>query len=527
MRILNNSKSYTPGASKEYYDVPSTDSHEYRTARQSEYELRIWQEISDYVEAGGLAVFASLTYRDSSLPMFYYRDGQRNYAIPCFSAADKTKFMQDIRNYLDRNYGLRGPCTGQPVKMNQYGKEVRYMSMSLRYVWTCEYGMSDEYVDDYGDIRKGTFRPHYHPIFLLPPELKELNEFKDEESTKRFFQSMWPHGMIRWSKSEAGGIFVKSPFAAVYVSKYCFKDGDWFAQPQVREFLYDEQGKIIKERKELMKGKLPTHWQSHHFGENLKKLYDNIDALRDGVDFKFTGILKTGVTTKHPCPRYIKRKIMYYHDEKGRYHINDVGIQYQMELYPDKVEKLAAKFSKDSSIKQLVRTIPDELCEKITGKHSVHSVQKYIFDLLDGRSWYELAIYSLVWRGLYELIPSKKLVDDYYEWQIVNCQPSVFRYKMIDKLSWPDFLDISKEQYMLNLLSDRNSVVSTLSDKGFVREIDEVKYYFLRYDNLERFRGFDQLLLFMNKIRSEFLERSHQGYIDRMKERKRTRYKVS
>lgn len=483
MRIINPSKTYTPGATKAYFDVADPKSHDYERMTQQDYELRIWQEITEYNEADGLCVFASLTYREQCLPRFNTIDPVtgKAYSIPCFSAADKNKFLSDIRNELDHKYGLRGPSKKPHPKKNRYGKEIKEMSKAFRYIWSCEYGTSDVYTDDRGTIRVATHRSHYHSIFFCPKEMVEAlgwrrNGFVDQEKIKKFFEQFWDFGMIRWSEPDLG-ICVQSPFAAVYVAKYCFKDVDWYGQPEVMDYLYDDEGKIIKDHYELIKDKLPKHWQSKQFGAGLVSHFDSLEALRDGVDFHFPGNVMKGITSKHKAPRYIKRKIMYVTDSSGRYYLNDKGLSYQVALFPDKHKKLSRKLKNAFTRMMLEKYLAsDEECLKLTGLHNRDSVQKYIQSLMNGRSFEELALYSLVWRGLYKLQPSLKRPSKEFDSLCVKSFNIDKEFSYINNLSYDEFYELSSEQYSLNLLAHQNATVSTLDEKGFFKTIDRNLY---------------------------------------------------
>lgn len=525
MYIRNKTKTYTPGCTKEYITVPDQDTDDFRLGLARQWLPRIYQEMVDYNSVGGRVVFATFTYRPESLPFFSFIDRVEEettkcYLIPGFSSVHKDKYLQDIRNYLDRKYGLRGPTRGRKVKVNKYGLPVKYMSMSFRYMWSCEYGLVDEYIDRHGKKRNGCHQPHYHCLFFIPPEMVVLPDFKTESKAKKFFEKYWNHGFTMWSKPalENGkplGIYCTSEFACEYVSKYCFKDVAFYNQPEVQDFLY-ENGKLSKFRLELLKDYLPRHWQSMSFGLNLKDIYNSPEAMLNGHNFNFLKDLEKGRTVMTKCPQYITRKLYYDQLEDGRFVINEHGLKTFFTIFPKKFKKLAEKLHDDLSLQGIASKIKDEKLKELLG-HNVDSLHKYILDLLDGRSYKELALYSMVWQGLFLYKPKE---NQYLE-----------DFEYLDSLDIDSFERVSIEQYSQNLMAHRNAVFycsdGYFNDLEIIRSLEANGLVPSYYCHCKRFANFDIILDIRNKLRAFYMQGVHNDYLEDRKKRKELKFQVS
>ncbi len=523
MYIRNKTLTYTPGCTKEFINVPDPNTDDYRLGLARQWLPRIYQEMSDYNNSGGRVVFATFTYRPECIPMFSWIDPgtSKPYCIPGFSAEHKNTYLQDIRNYLDRKYGLRGPTRGQTVKYNDHGLQVKYMSKSFRYMWNCEYGLVDEYIDRHGKKRNGCHQPHYHCLFFIPKEMMDLKEFRTESSVKKFFSSFWPYGFTMWSKPclDNGlplGIYCTNEFACEYVSKYCFKSVEFYEQPEVQDFLF-VNGKKHPDRYEMIKDFLPRHWQSMSFGVGLSEIFDSEDAMLNGVNFNFRKDVERGRTVMTKCPQYITRKLFYEQLKDGRFVINPHGLKTFVNIFPKKAQRLADKLKQELSpagIEALIKD--DKVLQKLLG-HNRDSLQKYIFELMNGRNFMELALYSMVWQGLFLYKPKEV--------------PYLKDFEILDSLSLDRFIEISLEQYTQNLLAHKNAVF--YCSDGYFRDTDII--FSLEANGLvpeyytycKRFANFDILLEIRNKLRGNYMQNVHNKYLEDRKRRKELKFNLA
>lgn len=388
--IRSNAKRYRPLLSRGQLAVPCGHCPECISQKQDEWFLRLWQEIQDYNMSGGKCIFMTLTYNNESLPIYHdiakYVSPDTgvvydaDFRIPCFSKKHKDRFMNSLLKWFER-HGITGDT-----------------SKGIRYIWPCEYGMSEF----------ATHRPHYHPILLLPSEAVSL--FKSERELKSLIERLWKYGFVRWSKPEDGGIFVDSEFAARYVTKYVIKDIEFFSQPQVNAYLYDVDGNLIKDRWERFKPFAPHHWQSKSFGLSLTKYCEDDSVFEDGLPFNFIQDIKQGKDKVWRVPSYIERKLLYK-DEPYFYHgLDDDGepndmwfVHHSLVLNERGKRVKGQKFGFDYKLEKLVIHNSD-LCKvenyrKYSGPNYRSDYLNSLLDLLQGKSWRYFSAWQLAFRG--------------------------------------------------------------------------------------------------------------------------------
>lgn len=327
-RIKSPEKRYRPLSSRGYFDVPCGQCDECRSHSQQEWFVRLWQEMQTYDRVGGTCITFVLTFNDACLPHFDYTDYDTGevFHIPCFNKHDKDQFVNSIIQFFKRK--------GLTKKTSSTGLGLKFMFCS-----------------EFGETEDRTHRPHYHPVLLLPPDYVKALGFHCETQWMEFLQHYWPYGFVR--KSKDYGIFVSSgtDFAARYVSKYCTKDIDWFDQPQVNNFLYDQFGKRIEERYKAIKDYLPRHWQSQGLGKDLVEMCHDDKVFKDGLNFDFLSDRNLGKTRKYPVPRYIRRKLLYDYDKKtGKFSLNDRGKSYNRDYVQLLIDDATLRLSKYVSV---------------------------------------------------------------------------------------------------------------------------------------------------------------------------------
>lgn len=143
-------------------------------SRKNDWYIRSYYEALDCIRKGGFCLFDTLTYRDSDLPTIrrvLFEDRKKmdwdfssvpdDLNFPCFSKRDVQLFFKRLRKHFDDE--------------------------SVRFFLCGEYGSEDEYVDERGNVRVGTARPHYHVIFFVTASVDPI-EFS------RIVASEWIHG---------------------------------------------------------------------------------------------------------------------------------------------------------------------------------------------------------------------------------------------------------------------------------------------------------------------------------------------
>lgn len=496
LKITNKTRYYKDGVTKMHLQVPDYHCEESRCQRSNDLGLRLWSEIERYNKAGGKVLFATLTYDNLHLPQMDLEDGRK---ISCFNKMDKDRFLNSLRNHFTQNIKLDFPSER---------KDVQGIDLPFRYYWASEYGSDGQYVDDKGNARMSTARPHYHCLFFFPPKVVAV--LGDVWTPyKELVQHFWHYGMCRWSKNYP--CFVESDFAALYVSKYCNKDLNFWKKKELKEYLYDsETGELNKDRYLSIKAKLPFHKGSNHVGENLKYSYTKYEHFRDGVDFQLSSEKSKGKPVYHKCPLYIQRKTIIAYDKlEKRYKYTAFGVEVKKKIFLDtlseRVLKLDARIT-PVGLRKLIDTgdiyklaekfgydwknhveLSDFLREKIY-KHSVHS------------GWFLL--YHQCWRGA---LIDLDIAGQYDAW--------------FHSLSYKEFVDESFVQFAKHY---QYNSYDCIEEEGFFYVYGQPPMT-IPFDGLSFFAGYDEAEKIINEIDTLYRDRVTNKYLEDRERRKRTK----
>lgn len=432
-RILNNSKEYYKGLTKSSFLVETSESPMFKMRMSDYWNTRIYSEYIDCINHGGRVIFANPTYDDRHLPRYWYfsQDGTRKW-FPTFSKRDKDRFLSSLLKRWERA-GFTGNNTSYPFK----------------YIWANEYGTEEGY----------THRPHYHIMLFIPIEIYEYESKRCfelgikctiENYWKNLLQHYWsvqgvPLGMVRWSPDES--IFVNAEFACMYCSKYMFKSDNLLINEKVKEY-YDEFGKLPDDGKK--KGSLTTHWQSLHFGESLKKKFDDPDIYSFGLNLNMPSEIKTGKVIRHPIPPYIDNKVAKQFDpDKKSYRVSERGRFLRFSKFLKTYDKNVNKFSlTDDVIDSVVPDIITDPRSPLACFKTKEELKKFVHNA-DSRKFLEkVYLYRKVWDGL--------LVE-----------PSV-----LDKLkscSWEDFKEFSFNTYYNSIAPHLDGVPCCTCETGIFK----------------------------------------------------------
>lgn len=264
--------------------IPCGKCEECRQSMKNQWAFRLRTELLYCQQRKWNVGFFTLTYNDQNLPTLPYEafgrcdltpdefgDGLDCPAVPCFSRSDVRTFIDNIRKRLHERFGL--------------AKENR-----VRYLIACEYGSH-------------TKRPHMHGLLCFPPSVPPTDVYD-------LIKSQWKKGFV-FPRKFSGGLdshgYKHKPFllsgdvagAAVYASKYCCKDLDFY--DSIKGYTLD---------KGLIKDCMPFHIQSRSIGLQFFQTKDTaelLDCLKNGESF-------VGTTKRLPLPIYIKNKILYTPD---------------------------------------------------------------------------------------------------------------------------------------------------------------------------------------------------------------------
>lgn len=276
-------KAVNPNAPTRAY-VPCGDCEDcFRNSRDA-WSYRLMAEFDELRKRGWKIGFATLTYRQSCLPVIpkcCFRDELQYERIPCFSVQDARNFIKDIRRKLHKDFRAK----------------------SVRYMICGEYGSK-------------THRPHLHMIFSWNPKYEYVDEdgvvsVKEipAEYIHKLVKKYWKYGWVIPYNCDGGydkkGRYhrpfeVKDNgfFAAKYAAKYCCKDVEFFRFVDVKKFF--SRSKVFKNCK-------PFHIQSRSLGLLSIK---NLD-VESKIDLLVKGRSFVGIDKRYSCPVYIRNKLLF------------------------------------------------------------------------------------------------------------------------------------------------------------------------------------------------------------------------
>lgn len=529
MKIVNNTKDYYRNATKQYLRVEDSKSVSYQHRLKDYWNTRIYQEYLDCTSRGGVVIFATFTYQDRFLPKYYYRDtaGKLDW-FPCFSKRDKDRFLNSLRKRWER------------------AGFTDNMSYKFNYIWPCEYGTTDGC----------THRPHYHPMFFIPPEIVEYElgqamsgsiKVMPEVHWKNLLRHYWTAcieeieyrssdigfvpvrkydhpslGLVMWSPGQS--IFVNSEFASLYCSKYMFKNENLLENEKVRKY-YDTFGDLPSDGKK--KGSFTNHWQGEKFGIGLVGRYSDLSTYIDGLNLNMSSELKKGKVIRHQCPPYIERKLLYDYDKtKNLYRLNAKGVQYKREKFKRKFDSLCARYKKYFNSEYIKASIGQFMPKDNTVLSEFSNIQELLSFLHNADSptfVEEVVMYSRVWEGLL-LTP--------------------YRLDKLRSCNHKEFLDLSWEQFDLSIAPHLRvpSGSDIYCEDGVFKHEREFGVPLCRsvfgvftpvYTNLEssfysdRFNMCSKFLDIVEEVDRIYLERCEKEYQNHLKNRKYLKMRIA
>lgn len=269
LRLQN--KGYKPifYYSNRFNIVPCGHCKECLQGRVNEVLFRADVEFADVKDSGGFAVFATLTYAPQHLPILTYRNSHGN--------------LKTISTWNQRHITL-------------LFKSLRNLGWSIRYIMTCERGHDDLYKDSYGNIRRGTSRPHYHLIFFVYPD-SDVDNFS-KESFFYDLDNLWYQGITYNEEVDR-----TSEKAMEYVTKYAFKNQyEPIFKIPVSSFVSHNQ--VVCD-----KYLFPRSRQSHFIGASYESY---ILSQTNVAEFLANHKVMTSTGAELSIPRYYWKRLCYF-----------------------------------------------------------------------------------------------------------------------------------------------------------------------------------------------------------------------
>lgn len=335
MNIKNPKINLNP-TDKAFIRVAEKDSLFSQFTRQSEWSFRIYAQMLHRCEMGYNIYFFTLTYKDKYLPHFSYK----YISCPCFDREHIRKFVRGVQMDLLKKYDIT----------------------DYDYIICCEFGKS------------ATFRPHLHGIFMIPNSISaevvhDLIKKHWSVLTGRYTNTGLPIrdslGWVLPSKYYGGmdcnGYYHKPLLVdpknidstAIYVSKYCTKQLDYFNNKDVKKVSYLVKKYGTCKDKRNFSRVCPFIKVSQHFGECIKDWIFGKNLPQSGVilaDKNPYENLLNGLWT--PLCRKSTTKIPYYVVRKLKYDkLEEIVEPYQ--IYTDQEWYTYDIFDADSVFKGL------------------------------------------------------------------------------------------------------------------------------------------------------------------------------
>lgn len=522
-KILNKTRFLKYGVTKKELYVPEYDDIVERNKRSDDQSLRYAEEIRLYNSCGGKVVFVTFTYNDYYIPRLpIHKDDGTISWVSSFSRVHKERYLNSLRCYLYDNF---------PLFKKSFSSKYTLVPEELpfRYTWCSELGSDGYYVDDTGNLRKATNRPHYHCLFFFPPTI--VNQLgNDSKDYKWLLGHLWHYGMVRWSdekRSYKYPIFVESDFAARYVSKYCNKELKYYKDPYVQSVLYDSHGKLKKDLPDDLKVLLPFHHQSNHMGESLKEKYNTIEDIKNGISLKSESDMSHGVNKLYKIPQYIfRKKFMFFDRKENRYKYTELGKSFAITLFQDRISEYSNTFNNSygplALQKKLAHIDIPQLFAHL-GCKNVFDLFSYIMSILNSPERIkEYFIYIAVYAG--RTVPHAKnwkLSTDLFD----HPDRSLFKLvnEQFDYLPHDDFiavsLDLYAEQFNYDLLS-----YDYINDDGVFSHDDPPEKL---YNDVNRFVGFDDIFDLLTTIDSLYYHNIVDSYNEFLAQSKLYKTQVS
>lgn len=262
-------------------DVPCGKCESCRDDYRNMWRCRLYHELESLYSRGGIAVFLTFTYNDSTLPT-YFNENTGLY-FPVFDHDHVKTFLNRLKIRSYRSFG-KG---------------------SYKYFIAMEYG-------------KHTKRQHLHGLFFLEPSVNwsafvELCRSLWKEHGFMFPKYDIHYGYIKDDKTPDLPTIRSIVKGAMYVSKYVTKDLAYFDLPNFDEFV-----STCSDYKEYM----PKHYQSNNIGISImdKFNFNDMDVLTNQLS---NGIAVSYSDENVPVPRYILRKLLYKNVLLGRKNVEN------------------------------------------------------------------------------------------------------------------------------------------------------------------------------------------------------------
>lgn len=327
---------YSGHAHKCVFDVPCGICEECIQQVQMDYFVRMKSEYEECTRNGGRVAFLTFTYSDDNIPAYSYHYDSENKEIVFDKVNAKTSQLPFIYSF-DRSNLQRF--------FNSYRKRFERLGVKspFRYIVVGEYGTEKLY----------TQRSHFHVLLYYTSEairmINYLSPFCTTEQTiLTDVNDLWDYGIV--SDSKIHGLFISSPDACSYCSKYISKTMTLLNLRRFaifRDFIkthfdgllpdgYDCKPSIDGYFRHYIKkiGSNLYTLKSKNFGKYAVEKIENYLSFGDyesAYDDFVTGYpyISNGETKYIGYSMYYYRKLCYNVRRDGSYYLNSFGMYFQ------------------------------------------------------------------------------------------------------------------------------------------------------------------------------------------------------
>ena len=510
IRKQSNKKYFLPGRWQSYYnEFPCGECVECKRNRElDDYIRTLWECKYVFNKCHGYAIFDTLSYDNKNLP--HVQDIlddfgissciPKHYNISCFRLADWRSFMlnlnADIVYYVKKQLQTQLVVRGIDLTIRdlhktwkKYFKQVYGFECPkhlFNYMMASEYGHDDEYIDDHGNMRKGTKRPHYHVIFFsyLPEYILSPENFSRaiDKSWHRGrtdgvdWPNKWHRTQRDWREKRVFSNIVDNTLninilnVLSYIAKYVHKDVDFRDKFEpIEEGLYDciypydyqDFWKLLsgdyeryKEWKRFKRNLYNFSKKGHDYGVYYVEWLNSDEGQKERDEIIDRGYIALPLNRnqkvyRHSLPAYYSNKLFrepYYNkDGKKRWRPNQLGLDVKKKQINLTILNMVRKYREFLMNAHTFLTPEDlsKLNSVLNKQYDDEALQKFL-------------VFVARWYRLYE----GRLIDKY----VKRLDYQYFDIKSLP--NWRDMIDIIVENMSIDADDDmRQEILSGVGSR--------------------------------------------------------------
>lgn len=320
--VQNNSKRiYKNYRAKLINYVPCGKCYECRKQKTFDLMIRSYYDESDYV------IFDTLSYSEKNVPWL------------------KNEIMQELNNQYELKFQ-----NVRIIKYEDYQKFMKrlrknmkknYKDVELKYICSAEYGHDDNYIDDYGKMRKGTNRPHFHLIIFVKGNILPVVLSKMIKQNWKLGKTdgVEDKGLLYFNCNRLFKDYLAKKNVVGYLCKYVTKTNSY--QAKLNEILKKIENQIynqifgtdkLEEKKNDVKKILKKYNQFVRWSQGLGKEY-LVDSsnIKQFMSKNYIQIRTDLKNKKYSLPLYYNRKLFKkYVKEYDEYQLTELGKEYEL-----------------------------------------------------------------------------------------------------------------------------------------------------------------------------------------------------